>query len=125
MKRTVAGSVLAALLGLLAAGSANAQATTGVSATVMWGTQSGTPGSAFYESAAGHIANGVVAGQANAAKMGSLINTGPNSNMTVYSVGVQNVATTNIAGSNNNVNANQNGTNTGAVTNNGGIQIKP
>ena len=97
-------------------GEATAQTTNGPGTSgVMWGTGTPSLGSGGLDSAAAHNANGNAAGQVEAAKRGWLLG----SNITVTSIGVQNIIT--VTGENNTVNANQNGTNNGSVSNNGTI----
>lgn len=85
---------------------------------VMWGTAAGASPS-FGDSASSHATDGVAAGQVNAAKAGYLF--GPN--ISITTVGVQNIVNNTVDGSNNNItnNVNQTGANNGPVNNSGGI----
>lgn len=89
------------------------------SAGRMWGSNNST-GTAS-DSSTMHSADGVSAGQVNAAKQGLLYAGGPG--LTITAIGSQSIISTTVVGDGNstNVNATQTTTNTGTVTNNGTI----
>ena len=110
-------AAMATVLGVFHAGSAAAQSTTNGRATTMWGTgtqQGATQG----DSAAMHANQGIVAAQSNAAKAGLLLGT----NISITSIGTQNIVSIN--GDNNTVNANQNGQNSGNISNGGRVRSR-
>jgi hypothetical protein len=90
-------------------------------ASSMWGTSPSSAGAGALNSAAMHAQNGVVAGQVNAAEDGMLYANGTGGSYTIQSIGSQSVVNNNIIGDDNNVDidADQNSSNSGAVTNNG------
>jgi hypothetical protein len=98
------------------------------SSLVMWGTQtqSGTTGGSqsIEQSSQMHAANGIVAGQVNAARDDILYN---GTSVSITSIGSQSVINTTIYGDNNvvDVDATQESSNSGDVDNNGSITITP
>ena len=103
------------------AGISGAMAQSVGNASVMWGTTGSSLGSGGTEGAHLHVLDGASAGQAAAAKSGLLL--GPNSNISVTSVGVQNIIT--VTGDSNTVSGPQSGTNTGSISNSGSVAVKP
>ena len=97
----------------------NTGAVSNSSSSRMWG--SAGPNGNATDSATMHALDGNSAGQVNAAKQGLLLNGGPG--MSITSIGSQNIVSSTIVGDNNsiNVNANQNSTNSGSVSNQGTI----
>lgn len=110
----------AALLVLSTA--AHAQNSTGGSSGRMWGSATNS-GTTPVDSSIMHAQDGNSAGQVNAARQGLLF--GPD--VSITAIGSQNIVSTTVIGDNNstNVNANQNSSNTGAVTTNGTITRTP
>jgi hypothetical protein len=100
-----------------------AQTSTSNSSAIMWGTVAGgvsVPGA--LDSAVTHYQNGAVAGQVNAAKIGSLYGNGTGG--TIQAIGSQNIISATIIGNNSIANMNgetQTSSNTGAVTNHGQV----
>lgn len=96
------------------------------SATTMWGVQSGQGGSGKdpqRESAEMHVAYGVLAGQVNAARDGLLYQ---GTSISITSVGSQNIVSTTVYGEGNTVrvDARQDASNSGDVSNNGTINVQ-
>lgn len=81
----------------------------------MWGAAPPALGAGGADSSVSHVANGGSAGQVEAAAHGWLL--GPNINITA--IGVQNVIS--VAGDNNNIAADQAGSNGGAISNSGRV----
>ena len=118
------GAALAMAGLLFLSTAANAQSTysgtgSNSSSSRMWG--SAGPSGTAMDSATMHALDGNSAGQVNAAKQGLLLNGGPG--MTITAIGSQNIVSNTVIGNNNttNINANQNSSNSGTVTNNGTI----
>lgn len=109
-------------LGSLACSLSYSQPVLAESKTSMWGTQSGASSRASRQKASAemHVANGIVAGQVNAARDGLLYD-GVSINVT--SVGSQNVISTTVIGDGNevDVDADQDASNSGDVSNDGTI----
>ena len=97
---------------------AQAQNSAGSSSGRMWGSTTNS-GITPVDSSAMHAQDGNSAGQVNAAKLGLLF--GPD--VSITAIGSQNIVSTTVLGDNNstNVTANQNSSNSGAVTTNGTI----
>ena len=89
-------------------------------AAQMWGT---SPSTSASDSATTHLADGVIAGQVNAARDRLLLSTGSSTTINVQSIGSQNVVNNTVTGDGNTVNvgATQDSSNTGTVSNNGQI----
>jgi hypothetical protein len=83
-------------------------------ASVVWGTVGGLGAG---DGSTMHANDGVGAGQVNAAKSGALLG----SNITVSSIGVQNIIS--VTGTNNTLNSSQGGTNTGSISNSGSVTV--
>lgn len=117
---------LAILLGFLLApqfvGTASAQSSTTYAAPTMWGTVPGGVGvNGAVDSAVAHNQNGVIAGQVNAAGLGSLFGTGSSS--TVYAIGSETIVSSTIYGngSSSSINSTLSSSNTGSVSNTGQV----
>ena len=111
---------------LLIAGEAAAD-NIGYSAGHMWGTDgSGVAVGGAVDSAEAHLANGIAAGQVNAAESGLLIDSGAAGTLTIQAIGSQTVVSTSIVGNNNisDIAADQTSTNSGDVTNDGEINTR-
>lgn len=92
------------------------------SAGQLWGTDpGGVSVNGAYSSAATHANNGLIAGQVNAAKLGTLINGGDA--LSIQTIGSQNIVSSSINGSNVSVtqSADQTTSNSGDVSNTGDI----
>ncbi|MCY6382367.1 hypothetical protein [Hoeflea prorocentri] len=119
-------SIVLAAAAFLIAGEALAD-NIGFSAGNMWGTDgSGVAVGGAVDSAESHLANGIIAGQVNAAEMGLLIDNGTAGTLTIQAIGSQTVVTTSIVGNNNvsDIAADQTSTNSGDVTNDGEINSR-
>jgi hypothetical protein len=93
----------------------------------MWGTSSsGVSVNGAATSAVMHTANGLLAGQVNAAKEGMLLATGSSGSLTIQSIGSQSIVSSSINGNNidSSINATQSSSNTGNVENQGQISSK-
>jgi hypothetical protein len=101
--------------------SGTGSSSTGGSSSRMWGTTSSTGSAA--DSASMHAQEGTVAGQVDAAKAGLL----DPANISITSVGSQNIVSTTVYGNNNttNVNTTQTSSNSGNVINHGTITQQP
>lgn len=94
------------------------------SAGQMWGTQpSGVAVTGALESSATHSQNGLIAGQANAARAGLLFTTGSQGSLTIQSIGSQSIVSSTISGNNidSDISADQDSSNSGDVRNSGTI----
>jgi len=114
--------LIAAVAGFAA--QANAQSSSHYSAGNMWGTtSSGVSVPGALDSALTHTQNGAVAGQVNAAEAGLLLNSGVGTSLNISSVGSQTIVSTTVIGNSNDtdVDADQNATNTGDVSNHGTV----
>jgi len=88
----------------------------------MWGTApSGVAVPGAVDSAIAHNQNSAYAGAVNAADAGALFNGGPGTSISITSVGSQNIVSNTVIGNDNkiNINADQDSSNTGPVSNNG------
>lgn len=113
--RTVLWAALVAFFMSMAGSPASAQVAN-YDASKVWGTQScGATLCGMQDSANGHAANGLAAGQVRDTNRGVLSNTV--SQQTIFAVGVYNQNT--ISGDNNNLNSNQNGNSNGNITTTG------
>lgn len=99
----------------------------GYSAGQMWGTDpSGVAVGGAVKSSSAHLANGIVAGQVNAARNGVLLESGVGSNITIQSIGSQTVVSTSIIGNDNDadITATQTSENSGDVSNQGTVNTQ-
>ena len=99
----------------------------GYSAGHMWGTDgSGVAVGGAVESSEAHLANGIVAGQVNAAEDGLLYDNGTAGTFTIQAIGSQTVVSTSIIGNGNiaDIMADQTSSNTGDVSNDGEINTR-
>jgi len=92
-------------------------------ASVMWGTNGGSLLGGAQDTAAFHSLSGAAAAQVNAARRGYLL---PD-NITIQSIGSQNIVNVTISGSGNaaSVKADQSSSNSGTITNSGVINAQP
>jgi hypothetical protein len=106
------------IFALAATGPAGAGSTSNGNAGLYWGmggSSASSQGNSSAESSVMHYNNATLAAQNNLAKKGLLLGT----NISVYAIGTQNIVS--VTGNNNSVSANQNGTNSGDISNNGTV----
>ncbi|WP_419909707.1 hypothetical protein [Hoeflea sp.] len=99
----------------------------GYSAGHMWGTDgSGVAVGGAVDSSESHLANGIVAGQVNAAEDGLLFDNGTAGTFTIQAIGSQTVVSASIIGNDNiaNITADQTSSNSGDVSNEGEINAR-
>lgn len=101
---------------------ASAQSSTNYNASNQWGTySSGIAVTGAVDSALAHYQNGAIAGEVNAARLGTLINSGGSN--TIEAIGSQTIVSSSIVGNDvtANINATQTSSNSGDVRNGGQI----
>lgn len=110
---------------------ASAQSATTYSASNQWGTtSSGAAVTGALESSQAHSLNGAIASQVNGTKQGVLVSNGSlgGGSLTISSVGSQTIVSSSVVATNSTVtspiNATQTSSNSGAVTNQGTINVK-
>ena len=122
-QRVEAARWLAAAIALAVLGSSASAGGESYAAGQMWGTApGGVSVNGADDSAYSHLVNGEVAGTVNAAKSGTLLDTG-GGGLSIYSIGTQTIVSSTIVGNDNSatIQASQSATNSGGVSNQGTI----